>query len=90
MVKSRPAMGSELEVWPEKYISAYDRGEYGVLPDRYKNAEIVQIEHAYEDKFLVEVIRPRQIQNSTIVMPKELIDNAFDPYDRIKRNNYRG
>lgn len=58
MVKSM-FKGSTIEIWQKDYIN---KEEWMVIEERDKNAEIIQIEHAYEDYFMVEVRRHGEIK----------------------------
>lgn len=46
--------GTTIEIWTRDYIN---REPFMVIDEKDKNAEILQIEHAYDDYFMVEVRR---------------------------------
>lgn len=45
---------SVIEIWPEGYVNK--EGQYYIKPED-EDAEIVQIEHAHDDMYMVEIIR---------------------------------
>lgn len=49
---------STIEIWSEDYIN---KASWVAIDEKDKDAEIVQIEHAYEDKYMVEVVRKEDI-----------------------------
>lgn len=52
---------STIEIWRKDYINDLWR-----RTDKDKDAEIVQIEHAYDDLFMVEIVRKEDIDNVII------------------------
>lgn len=58
MIK-RYAKGTTIEIWNDNYINAVSTGisgQYYIQPEDRK-AEIVQVEHAYDNNFIVEIRR---------------------------------
>ena len=51
---------STIEIWRKDYINDLWR-----RTDEDKDAEIVQIEHAYDDLFMVEIVRKEDIEAIT-------------------------
>lgn len=47
----RSVIGSKIDIWPEELIT----NKY-VRDAHYRDIKIIQIEHAYADKFIVEFI----------------------------------
>lgn len=54
-----------IEIWDEDYIN---RKSWMLIKDEDRNAEILQIEHAYDDKFMVEVRR----HNKKVLVEEDL------------------
>jgi hypothetical protein len=52
---------STIEIWRKDYVNDLWR-----RTDEDKDAEIVQIEHAYDDLFMVEIVRKEDIDNVII------------------------
>ena len=65
MVKSM-FKGSSIEIWTMDYIN---KEPFMIIDEKDKNAEIIQIEHAFDDKFMVEVVR--RDENGRIILQKD-------------------
>ena len=52
--------GSTIEIWSKDYVN---REPWMAIDEKDYGAEIVQIEHAYDDYFMVEVRRENMIDN---------------------------
>lgn len=59
--------GSTIEIWSKDYIN---REPWMAIETKDIGAEIIQIEHAYEDQFMVEV---RRLPIEDIVKPKRVL-----------------
>ena len=58
--------GSSIEIWTMDYIN---KEPFMIIDEKDKNAEIIQIEHAFDDKFMVEVVR--RDENGRIILQKD-------------------
>lgn len=56
MIKSK-IWGSTIEIWSEPRINK--KGLHAIVNEMDENIEIVQIEHAYDNMFMVEVVRKK-------------------------------
>lgn len=65
MVKSM-FKGSTIEIWDKAYIN---KEPCMYIAEEDKNAEIIQMEHAYDHYFMVEVVR--RDENGRIILQKE-------------------
>lgn len=67
---------STIEIWSEDYIN---KESWMAIDEKDKDAEIVQIEHAYEDKYMVEVVRKEDqiIADNMVIRDPGYLENIM-------------
>lgn len=58
MLKTR--CDSSIKIWTREVVNKFED-----LPESQKEFEVIQIQYAYDDKFIVEIIRPERKKERT-------------------------